>query len=225
MMKMTLTAEQRHALLQQQLELVPAMMLAPSNTASAFRSRVIVVLRKVMGEESPHVSLAYIVSITPTTVKRGVAELRKILEAALLEVEIECSSAAAPADVSWVHPQLWSHVDTLVSASEWEQVVREACIFFEDWVRNRANLPTSLIGAPLMGEAFKSGGPLELGLGQVSTEGQGWGLLSKGVAMAIRNPAGHRIDQRADARGYAMGTLGVITLLMSQVELEHPLIV
>ena len=153
-------------------------------------------------------------------VDRGISQLVNIIEAAQLEIDLDVESTAPPPDISWVHPQLWLHVDTLVSASEWEQVVREATIFFEDWVRTRSKLSNSTTGHALMTAAFEPpGGPLVLA-GQQSSEAQGWAQIARGLSMAVRNPAGHRIG--TNGRSYAMGALGTITLLMTQVELEHP---
>jgi hypothetical protein len=39
----------------------------------------------------------------------------------------------------------------------------EATVFFEDWARTKAALPPSVVGADLMTQAFKPGGPLALG--------------------------------------------------------------
>jgi predicted MFS family arabinose efflux permease len=101
-------------------------------------------------------------------------------------------------------------------------VVSQAVIFFEHWVRTRAKLSNSLIGVELMAAAFKAGAPLALANGEVASESEGWHLLVLGLAKAVRNVAGHRIEDRSDGRTYAMGVLGTVSPMMTQVRLEHP---
>jgi hypothetical protein len=40
--------------------------------------------------------------------------------------------------------------------------------------------------------------------------------------MAVRSPSGHHIEDRDDARVYAIGILGTVSLIMTKVRLEHP---
>ena len=85
-----------------------------------------------------------------------------------------------------------------------------------------SGLPNNLVGVDLMRDAFKVGGPLALSVGEVASETEGGHLLARGLTQAVRNVAGHRIEERPDAKTYAMGVLGTILLLMTQVRLEHP---
>jgi hypothetical protein len=109
-----------------------------------------------------------------------------------------------------------------VTGEKWDQLVTASVVFFEHWVRTRTGLPNSTIGVDLMKDAFKPGGLLALATGEAPSETQGWHLMATGMTMAVRNAAGHRIDDRPDGRTYAMGVLGTISLLMTQVRLEHP---
>jgi hypothetical protein len=209
-----------------------------SVTAAAdWRRRVVVVIRKVFGGDHPNVAEATKVNFiprlpgngTPTrlalerrTLETGVAQVVSILRAARQEVEIDGESDAPPTDASWVDPELWRHVGTLIGAGDWDKVVREATVFFEDWVRTKTGSPASAIGGDLMSQTFKPGGPLALGTGHTS-EAEGWHKLARGLSEAVRNPTGHRILRgQRNAQRYAMGVVGTVTLLLAQVRAEYP---
>lgn len=204
-----------------------------------WRQRSVVLLRRALGPDHPLTAQANTLSFTMRSPlfasfpnaealdldhrAQKVNELCSILRAAEYEVKLDADELQPPPEAQWIHSGLWRHVDTLVLASEWEKVVSQACIFFEDWVRRKAGLPNHVVGLDLMTAAFgATEAPLTLGGGLPAGEGQGWTLLAKGLALAIRNPAGHRIEERSDAERYAMGVLGLVTLLMTQVEQEHP---
>jgi hypothetical protein len=162
-------------------------------------------------------------ALRQTILDEGITKVVSVLRAARQEVEIERDANAPPTDASWVDPELWAHVGTLVEAEDWDKVVRESTALFEDWVRNKAGLPTTVISADLMTRAFKPpGGPLVLGSGHPG-EAEGWHKLARGLSEGVRNATGHRIlGGRSDAKSYAMGVLGTVTLLMTQVRVEHP---
>ena len=61
----------------------------------------------------------------------------------------------------------------------------------------------------------------EFRLGKTDGEKQGWHRLGMGFAMALRNVDTHRIQQRDDAKRYAMGVLGAGSLLLIQLRYEH----
>ena len=152
--------------------------------------------------------------------RQGVDRACAVLEAAIFEVETgdpEEAPSATKAD-----EELWSSVGYLADAEQWGHLVTQAVVFFEHWTRTLAGFPNSLIGVDLMTAAYKPGGPLELAIGENPSEGEGWLLLAKGLTMAVRNVAGHRIEERDDAQKYALGVVGAITLIMTQVRLEHP---
>ena len=56
--------------------------------------------------------------------------------------------------------------------------------------------------------------------GQAS-EADGWRLLATGFALALRNPSGHRVKNRPDARCFALGVLGTASLLLTQIRFEY----
>jgi hypothetical protein len=218
------------ALLRRQLERAPAARES-EEAADLWAESCVTVIGAALGKwhslkrQASNVSFEPLVRYSPVAEVRarmdGVTSMTKVLHLAVLEVEIRATDAE-PLPSRWIAPQLWAEVGHLVELARWEQVVLQAVIFFEDWIRNRAGFPNKKIGADLMSDAFGPAGRLALGKGEAASEGQGWALLARGLSMAVRNPAGHRIDQRADAERFALGVLGVITLLMTQVELEYP---
>ena len=117
--------------------------------------------------------------------------------------------------------ELWSKIDPLVLGEKWDQDVSSSVIFFEHGVRTGARLPNSVIGVDLMTAAFKEGAPLALASGEVTSETEGWHLLALGLMKAVRNLRGTE-SKSEDARTYAMGVLGTISLIMTQVRLERP---
>jgi hypothetical protein len=93
--------------------------------------------------------------------------------------------------------ELWSKINHLVADERWAELGSQSVIFFEHWIRTHSKLPKELVGKDLMTAAFKDGGPLALGAGCPPAEGEGWHLIALGLTRAVRNPAGHRIDDGA----------------------------
>ncbi|MGY2079719.1 TIGR02391 family protein [Modestobacter sp. SYSU DS0657] len=58
-------------------------------------------------------------------------------------------------------------------------------------------------------------------LGATDAEREGWHLLARGIAMALRNPAAHRIVNRSDHRLFAFGVIGASSLLLTQLRFDH----
>jgi len=223
---------------EKKLDLLREQLAASGSAASGdgfngWRERTSAVVRMVMGQDHVLTERFELIRYSPvaysldnyeaayaSALRSGVHQAQAVIEAAIFEVqtaEVAEENIAESFDV-----ELWSKIDHLVAGEKWDQVVSQSVIFFEHWVRTRTGLPNTTIGVDLMKEAFKPGGPLALASGEAPSEGQGWHLLASGLTMAVRNAAGHRIEDRPDARTYAMGVLGTISLLMTQVRLEHP---
>jgi len=219
------------ALLKRQIERAPEASASDEAAVIIWRQSCIRVIEAAVGKQDPlskraaAVSFASVVNLpVPQSWARaqGTAAMTGILELAILEVELRATDTE-PLPMHWIAPELWAAVGHLVELDRWEQVVSQAVIFFEDWVRRKTGLPKTVVGDKLMGAAFDApGGVLALGGGQPPGEGQGWAQVARGHSLAVSNSSRHRIDQRDDAERYAMGVLGTITLLMTQVELEHP---
>ena len=53
-----------------------------------------------------------------------------------------------------------------------------------------------------------------------ASERQGCQQLATGFALALRNPSGHQIRNRSDAERYALGVLGMASLLLTEIQHE-----
>jgi hypothetical protein len=150
--------------------------------------------------------------------KRAAAE---IIEALRWELD-RLAPATAPFSHATVDPELWGHVQGLVDAGDWEKVAREAAVFVEDKLRIWALVPPSVTGSV---NVFKAaiGGPNGFTLPKAgpSSEQQGWQQLVTGFALALRNPSGHQVSHRSDAERYALGVLGMASLLLTEIRHEY----
>ena len=98
-------------------------------------------------------------SVYPKALQAGLSNARAILKPAIFELE-QGGVSDFDAETA-LDGELWTKVNHLVEDERWHEVVAQACIFFEHWVRQRAALPKTVIGSDLMTAAFK-GGPLAL---------------------------------------------------------------
>jgi hypothetical protein len=150
--------------------------------------------------------------------KQAAAE---IIEALRWELN-RLAPATAPFSDATVDPELWDHVRGLVEAGDWEKVARESAVFVEDKLRTWATVPPSVTGSV---NVFKAaiGGPSGFILPKAgaSSEQQGWQQLATGFALALRNPSGHQVRHRSDAERYALGVLGVASLLLTEIRHEY----
>jgi hypothetical protein len=153
------------------------------------------------------------------SVTRGQAVLRSALFTAnLLRQE-------SPIGDDSIDAELWMHVQGLIADGDWAKVPAAVAIFVEDKIRTWAGDPrrpdgATLVGKALYSKALNSTGLLRLG-GQES-ESEGWLALGISLAMAIGNVDRHRIQQRSDVKRYAMGVLGLGSLILTQIRYEHP---
>lgn len=149
--------------------------------------------------------------------KQGAGE---IIEALRWELERR-APATDPFTDATVDPELWDHVRGLIEAKDWEKVAREAAVFVEDRLRSWANVSQSVTGSV---NVFKTAiGPNGFVPPKVgpSSEQQGWQQLAVGFALALRNPSGHQVRHRSDAERYALGVLGMASLLLTELRHEY----
>lgn len=153
---------------------------------------------------------------------RRVDDAAALIEAAIYELSLLQGGEAvegASYDVG-----LWQHVRHSVEEQRWEQVASQAAIYGEDKVRRWAGYPRgkdgrTLVGQALFAQAFAEDGPLVLG--QEANEKTGWKNLALGLVAAISNVDRHHIQERPDARQYALGVLGLVSLILTQLRHEH----
>lgn len=67
---------------------------------------------------------------------------------------------------------------------------------------------------------FGTGGPPALG--DQTNETDGWRNLGQGLVAALGNVDRHGIQERSDAKQYAIGVLGLASPLLTQIRYEHP---
>jgi hypothetical protein len=154
----------------------------------------------------------------------GIREAWALLSAAIYELKLHIGDDIEPMDVRAYDPELWEHVKRLVQNEDWGKVASQTAIFVENHVRTWAGNPTDKKGDPLYGQVLWQpvlADDSELRLGQRSAEWQGWRSLGSGFAQALRNVDVHRIQRRDDAKRYAVGVLGLGSLLLSQLRYEH----
>jgi len=118
-----------------------------------------------------------------------------------------------------VDDELWEFVEHDVRAEHWGKATTQATLFTEDRIRKWTGQPADLVGKDLVTAVLGDKGDYRLG--RTPGEMQGWHMLAMGIAMALRNPAGHRIEDRPDHRRYALGVLGSCSLLLTQLRYEH----
>ena len=156
--------------------------------------------------------------------QRGVRNACGVIEAAVYQLRLQTNDDEEPVDARAYDPELWEHVKGLVEAEDWGKVASQTAIFVEDRLRSWAGDPKSgrgesLVGKDLMGRVFSDDSDWRLG--SRAAEREGWRALGTGFAAALSNVDRHRIQQRDDARRYAIGVLGLGSLLMTQMRHEH----
>lgn len=187
----------------------------------AWRRKAERTLRRTMGDDHQLVqafeSIVWTLSLLDSIA--GKNEGFGVLEAAVYEKE----NLAEPVDLASsasVDPDLWAEVHHLVEQEKWGQVASQTAIFVESKVRQWAGLPESKHGKDLMVAVLKPGmGAFPLG--KTPGEQEGWQALGIGIVGALGNADRHRIQQRDDAKRYAMGVLGAGSLLLTQLRYEH----
>ena len=202
-----------------------------------WKAKVVAVLERTLGADSSTVQqfkeLRYDIGIwsgAPGEAEQDARYFRErvqdaaaLIGAAIYELEL---SAGAPAVEGGSYDSgLWDHVKHSVEEERWEQVASAAAIYVEDKVRRWAGNPLNkdggrLVGQALFVKALSAGGPLALGAQANETEG--WRNLGTGMVAAISNVDRHGIQDRQDAKQYALGALGLGSLLLTQIRHEHP---
>ena len=154
--------------------------------------------------------------------QRGVERLQAITDAALFELQSGGGDATKPSG-SNIDQQLWEHVRKLVESADWQNLPAAVAIFVESKVRAWGEFGRDTYGKVLYQKAFADDG--ELRLGGARGEWEGWRALATGLATAVGNSDRHHVQQRDDMERYAMGVLGLGSLVLTQVRYQHAEIV
>lgn len=164
-------------------------------------------------------------SVTRREAQRsGLKRACGIISSALYQLHLDQEESDEPVDSHSYDPELWAHVRRLVEDKDWKKVASQTAIFVEDRVRRWAGDPKgrngeTQVGKNLMHSVFDPESELACGLTKGETEG--WMYLGMGFAQALSNADRHRINERDDARRYAIGVLGLGSLLLTQLRYEH----
>lgn len=148
----------------------------------------------------------------------GLGRLRGLVDDALEAVQSHLG--AEPIDERSFDTELWQHVSSLMEHQDWGKVPSAVAIFVEDKVRKLSGGDRSLLGKGLFAKAMGNTGVLRLG--SQAGEHEGWRGLGMGLAQAIGNVDRHHVQDRDDARKYALGVLGLGSLILTQVHHQYP---
>jgi hypothetical protein len=201
-----------------------------------WKASVVFVMKAALGENSETLVKFSSVSYSYFTLQEGaeedrrarlffaerVAEAMGLIEAAIYELRLRTANEIDPDNYD---RDLWRHVQHSVEEERWDQVASAAATFVEDKVRRWAGNPPSesngvLVGQALFAKVLAEGGTLALG-SQIA-ETMGWRNLGMGFAAALSNVDRHRIQDRTDLKQYAIGVLGLASLILTQIRYTHP---
>ncbi|MEU4428454.1 TIGR02391 family protein [Actinoplanes sp. NPDC024001] len=147
----------------------------------------------------------------------------ELIDAATYELRL--TGGDEPVDEHAYDPELWAHVRQQVEDRDWAKVASQTAIFVENHVRVWAGRPKDpRSGNELVGKALflaVLGDNSAYRLGAQAGEHEGWRYLGMGFAQALSNVDRHHIQQRGDARRYALGVLGLGSLLLTQLRHQH----
>lgn len=175
-------------------------------------------------------STSYLTLMPDVAISRAFESGRRVadgvLDAALYELR-NLPAAQPPASPpsltsieSVINADLFSHVGQLITNEQWAQVASQTAIFVESQLRTWVGLTPDDFGVNLMTAIFKPQSGL-LPLGRTDAERDGWHALARGFMGALSNVDRHNIQDRDDLQRYAMGVLGIGSLLLTQVLHEH----
>lgn len=154
-------------------------------------------------------------------------EYLDVLEDFIGEVDTEVATPATTVEAAVAIPggvdaELWARIEGAVASAWWDQVVREATVFFEDHVRRWGGFAPDQHGVDLITAALHpSSGTMRLALEGAKSESDGWFHLARGLILAVRNAVVHRLDVFLDEQR-AMGVVGTVSLLIGQIRRDYP---
>jgi hypothetical protein len=203
--------------------------------ADSWKARVRGIFVKSLGEPNNLIErfdkirygLSIVTSSTPDSdftraFQKGIQKACELIDAAIYELGL--ATGDEPVDEHAFDPELWAHVKTEVEDGEWGKVASQTAIFVENHVRTWAGEPKDRNGNNLVGKALYLevfGDSSAYRLGKQPGEFEGWRFLGMGFAQALSNVDRHRIQKRDDAKRYALGVLGLGSLLLTQLRFEH----
>ncbi len=202
----------------------------------SWKGRVASVLRRSLGPDHACTTQFDEVNYTPNVIQagefnngseeyfRGLDEAMAIIDVALFELSQENAQVAPWGEQPSYDQELWNHIRTHVQNEDWSTVASQTAIFVENCLREWSGV---------RGKDGQMLGPKELNLtlfntdtgifrlGESPSEREGWRNLGTGFALALRNVDTHRIQKRDDVKPYALGVLGLGSLILTQIRHQH----
>lgn len=120
-----------------------------------------------------------------------------------------------------IDPELWQHVSGLVMSEDWNKVAREVTVFLEGKLRVWGELQSVKGSVDVFKQAIGRDGIFPLGNELQPSEQDGWGQLGTGFALAIRNSVSHGSERDRFAKQYAMGVLGLASLIVTELKTKY----
>lgn len=217
-------------------ELTVGNVVEDSHATDSWSARVRAVFVRALGQDSHLVDKLDAVWFSPgfyydgqpesefTEARRnGVKSASALIDAAIFDLGLSIPASAA----NGLTPEnydagLWAHVGSLVTREDWALLASAVATYVEDRVRTWSGLPAGTVGHGLYANALGPNGALPLGGTGTQGESEGWKYVGMGLAQAVGNVDRHRITSRSDLRQYAIGVLGLGSLLLTQIRWEHP---
>ncbi len=155
--------------------------------------------------------------------QRAKEQARAILDDVRWELDRQEAASPSPGhiqlDGETIDPELWAHVSTLVETHDWEKIPREAASFVEHRLRIWGDISPTVKGRV---DVFKQAlSEQHLPLGDAGAEQQGWVQIGVGFVLAVANSAHHKLNDRSDQRRYAVGVLGIASLILGEVRRRY----
>jgi hypothetical protein len=119
---------------------------------------------------------------------------------------------------------LWRHLEGLIKQEDWDKVAAGATRYLEESLGSWCAISRDKNGRLLTGTRLVEatiGVKGSFRLGNQENEHQGWQQLASGLFKAVRNVDAHQLQQRTDTRYYAIGVVGTVSLILTQLKSRH----
>lgn len=205
--------------------------LYPEGPRLAWRSKVMSVLTKAKSEQvSAFSTIQYFAFYDESydaevrSFQRGLSEAIGLIDGAIFELSLSIEEDGKSLEAETFDPDLWEYVEGLIENGDWDKVASAAVTFVEDHFRLWTGSPKNSNGGNLVGKALFTqvlGKDSVYRLGNEASEWDGWLYLGMGLAQALGNHARHNVMKRVDVKRYALGALGLGSLLLTQMRYQH----
>ena len=213
---------------------IDPMSLYPEGARVAWCNKVMTVMEKVQCQQLSAFSAiryqpVFKIEATPSLAwesafRIGLSQALGLIDAAIYELRLITGEDDSVIGGDSFDPELWAYVKGLVESQDWDKLASAVATFVEDRIRAWTGSPETDSGVNLFGKglfAHVLGKESELQLGNQPGEREGWLLLGMGFAQALGNSDRHNVKTREDLKLYALGVLGLGSLLLTQFRYQH----